>query len=141
MKRKISVWSVPVFVTALLILGCLAFCFGRMQQPDNMAVHLTSAGDGAAFLLRQGKRVKMPPLTVKNIFIPSADDSMIWQEYLNMQDGQRLPLRHCSGGKATLLQYETEEGDTVISLLISEGTLIAADQTSFDIFPQCRPLF
>ncbi len=131
------------FLCGLLISFAAAVwaCFLLGQEPKpSYAEVFTNAADCTAYLLKQGIAVEPTPVVLQQITLPLVSNDA-YDNYLQLQKQQGFDLAAYGGKKAALYVYEeaSPEG-ALITLIISEGNLIAADRTLFGISSQALPL-
>lgn len=133
-------WLICAVIVGLqLLAGAIAVLWCRQEPQQEWSIE--NAADCAQLLLTRGIAVQQPPITVQQITLPVCVNAA-YEAYLSLQDRQRLPLREHAGERAQLYVYEDASADGgFVTLIVCDGRLIAADQTSFGISSQPEPLF
>lgn len=138
-RRSVFLWTLGIVLVLTLVGMLLRTWLTRpiLETPWK----LNNAADCAELLLQKGIAVSEPPLIMQHITLPvQVNDT--YEQYLRLQDRQQLPLREYAGGQADYYVFlDASDGQTRIALILCEGRLIAADQTSGGISPSCEALF
>ena len=137
-KRKLTGLILAVMVCAIGITLFFTGCSGE-QAPD-----LSENDARVAYLQSLGWQVVPEAAKIQQVNIPQQMNDAL-AKYNDLQLQQGFDLNNHLGESATryvyaVTNYPDAEGEVYATLLIRDGTLIAADLTSWDENGFCKPL-